>query len=179
MNCIQRVLAPKRFQIGNSPTGRALHAVRGDMSKYRDETRYEESCSLEQHTRQLTVLLIDDLETVVEVFAAALTASGYRVITALSGRDGLKLFRENPVDVTLCDLGMPHMDGWEVAKAIRETCRERGLPKPPFLLVTAWASQLNGDREIAGSGVDAVVGKPVTFSELSQAIERALKEPNE
>lgn len=121
-----------------------------------------------------TVLLIDDLETVIEVFDAALEAQGFQVISALSGKAGLQKFRANSVDLILCDLGMPHMDGWEVAKGVVEICREQGRAKPPFLLVTAWASQINRDEKLSGSGVDAVLAKPIRLQELTQAVAAAL-----
>ncbi len=127
----------------------------------------------------ITILLIDDLDSIVDVMAEVLEAGGYRVISALCGQDGLSMFRETPVDVILCDLCMPQMDGWEVAKAIRNASEEKGVPKPPFLLVTAWADQICGDKRLLESGVDAVLGKPVTFLELSQAIEMALQKPGQ
>jgi CheY-like chemotaxis protein len=65
--------------------------------------------------KQLTVLLIDDFDTVAEVLAVALTEAGYKVITALSGKEALDLFSANHVDVILSDLCMPHMNGLEVA----------------------------------------------------------------
>lgn len=126
-----------------------------------------------------TILLIDDVEAVVEVFAEALAARGFNVLTALSGKDGVKLFRENHVDIILCDLGMPHMDGWEVARCITRTCEQLGRIRPPFVLVTAWAGRMNGDEKIADAGVDAILGKPVHADELCHAIERALAEHRE
>ncbi len=134
-------------------------------------------CSGDAPDEPITILLIDDLDSIVDVMAEVLEAGGYRVITALCGQDGLSLLRENPVDVILCDLCMPHMDGWDVAKAIRNASEEKGVPKPPFLLVTAWADQICGDKRLLESGVDAVIGKPVTFLELAQAIEMALQKP--
>jgi CheY-like chemotaxis protein len=145
----------------------------------RKECTVSETIKLKCKERQLTVLLIDDLAPVLEVFEAALTASGYKVLTALCGLEGLNLFRDNPVDIILCDLGMPRMNGWEVAKAIRNTCEKQKLPKPPFLLVTAWAYRIHGDREMAEAGVDAVLGKPVSLMELVQAMERALEGPHD
>lgn len=126
-----------------------------------------------------TILVIDDLETVIQVFGAALEAQGFMVISALSGKAGLDKFRANSVDLILCDLGMPHMDGWEVAKQVVEICREQGRAKPPFLLVTAWASQINRDEKLSGSGVDDVLGKPIRLEELTQAVADALHGPGE
>ena len=126
-----------------------------------------------------TVLVIDDLETVIEVFDAALEARGFRVLSALCGRDGLEKFSTNHVDLILCDLSMPHMDGWEVVKGVTEICRAQGRDKPPFLLVTAWATQLSQGEELREIGVDAVIGKPVRLDELLEEVAGALNVPGE
>ena len=56
---------------------------------------------------------------------------------------------------------MPGMNGWDVGKAIRSICQERGVSKPPFILLTGWGGQELEREKIAESGVDAVVAKPI------------------
>lgn len=53
--------------------------------------------------RQLTILIIDDLEILVDALKEGLMAAGYNVLSALSGHEGLRLFKENHVDIVLCD----------------------------------------------------------------------------
>lgn len=125
--------------------------------------------------RQLTVLLIDDLDTVVDVLAAALTQAGYKVITALSGKDALNLFGNNRVDVILSDLCMPDMNGLDVARAVSHLCATRGLKRPPVILVTGCADRISSDYRITQLGVAAVIGKPVDLPQLVSVIERALQ----
>ena len=74
--------------------------------------------------RSFTVLAIDDAESMVEFLRTALETANHRVLTALSGPEALGIFRDQQVDVMICDLGMPGMNGWEVGKEIREICRE-------------------------------------------------------
>ena len=61
--------------------------------------------------------------------------------------------------MVISDLGMPGMSGWDVGKAIRSICREKGIPKPPFILLTGWGGQELEKEKIAESGVDAVVSQ--------------------
>jgi CheY-like chemotaxis protein len=107
---------------------------------------------------------------ILDVFEGGLATAGYAVLKAASGREGLRLFKENHVDMILCDLGMPRMDGWEVAEAIRDFCEELGLVKPPLILVTAWAEQIYGDERISKLEIDAVLGKPVSIDALLQTV---------
>jgi two-component system cell cycle sensor histidine kinase/response regulator CckA len=110
-----------------------------------------------------TILVIDDMESVLDILKAGLTRSGHVVVTATSGQQGLDIFKENPIDLVICDLGMPGINGWEVGRRIRSLCEERGIPKTPFILLTGWGGQKTEAEKIAESGVDAVAEKPVNI----------------
>ncbi|MBM4329150.1 MAG: PAS domain S-box protein [Deltaproteobacteria bacterium] len=120
--------------------------------------------------RRLTVLVIDDDEPIVDLMKNALTRHDCVVFTALSGEKGLDIFKENPVDLVICDLGMPGMTGWEVGKGIGAICRERGAPKTPFILLTGWGGQKTEKEKMAESGVDVVMEKPLNIKKLLEVI---------
>ncbi|HTY26123.1 MAG TPA: PAS domain S-box protein [Desulfomonilaceae bacterium] len=120
----------------------------------------------------LRILLIDDLEPILTVLGDGLTQLGHVVSTALSGEDALRILRDTQVDVVICDLGMPGMNGWEVGKKIRALCEDRGIPKPPIILLTGWGAQVEEKNKMSESGVDAVVEKPVDMARLLEAIRR-------
>ena len=61
--------------------------------------------------RQPNLLCIDDDVQSLEIRKIVFEASGYRVLTASSGADGLRLFRSYPVDAVVLDYHMPEMDG--------------------------------------------------------------------
>jgi len=119
----------------------------------------------------MTVLVIDDMQAVLDVLKVGLTRHGHVVVTATSGQQGLDIFRENPIDLVICDLGMPGINGWEVGKRIRSTCEERDISKTPFILLTGWGGQKTEAAKIAESGVDAVVEKPINISEILELIQ--------
>lgn len=118
----------------------------------------------------LSVLLIDDVEPLVEALKLGLARNGHTVLTALSGDDGLQAFQDNQIDVVVCDLGMPGLTGWDVGRRVAEICRDLGRPKTPFILLTGWDDQADELERVAASHIDRVVQKPVELKNLLQAI---------
>jgi adenylate cyclase len=108
-----------------------------------------------------TVLVIDDLPQNTRLLDAILTPRGYRVVTAGSGEDGLRLLREEQPDLVLLDILMPEMDGYEVCRRIRE---EPATAFLPVVMITA-----SGDQEklrALETGADDFVTKPFDQTEL-------------
>jgi CheY-like chemotaxis protein len=112
----------------------------------------------------LRVLLVEDDDDNRELMAEVLESSGYRVLSAASGQDGLKALSENPVDVVVTDVGMPGMGGLEVARAAKAIA-----PRVPVVVVTGWAEREDITRA-RGREVDAVLIKPVDPEALTQAV---------
>jgi len=123
---------------------------------------------------KLKVLLVDDMEPVLRMLQEGLELNGHKVYSALSGKKGLELFKQRQIDVVICDLGMPEMNGWQVGKAIKEYCLEKEMPKPPFILITGWSGQQTARERLAESAVDAVVEKPVELGKLLDVTRRIL-----
>ncbi|MFZ5867849.1 MAG: PAS domain S-box protein [Thermodesulfobacteriota bacterium] len=127
----------------------------------------------------LSILIIDDTTAVLEVLESFLTMIGHRVFTATSGAEGLRIFEENRIDLTLCDLIMPDMNGWEVGKVMKEICRDRNIPKPPFLLLTGWTGQNLPPENMMESAVDGVIDKPVDVDRLAQMINTTIADAHD
>jgi PAS domain S-box-containing protein len=121
------------------------------------------------------ILLIDDDEPIVRIFERGLKKLGQTPLTAFSGQEGLKLFQEREVDIVVCDLAMPGMNGWEVARAVHQVCLERGTPKPPFILLTGWAGQLTEDEIMAHPDVNRIVEKPLKVTRLLEIAAQEVK----
>ena len=120
---------------------------------------------------RLKVLIVDDIEPVLKTLQDALNVLGQTVYCAQSGHLAIEIFRKTEIDVVICDLGMPEMNGWEVAKAIMEICEEKGIPKTPFILLTGWGGQLAEGERMVQSGVDRVVEKPLDVARLAQVLQ--------
>jgi DNA-binding response OmpR family regulator len=113
------------------------------------------------------IFIVDDEESIRQMVRQYLEQEGYRVITAASGPDALRMFFSERPDAVLLDLMLPGMDGWEVCARMRE------LSDVPILLVTARTSQedkLRGFR----LGVDDYLSKPFSLAELAARLQAVL-----
>ena len=78
----------------------------------------------------------------------------------------IEIFKQNKIDVVICDLVMPGMDGWKVGQAIASICAERGESKTRFILLTGWGGQTMEQELIRKFGVDALLEKPIDIKKL-------------
>jgi PAS domain S-box-containing protein len=111
------------------------------------------------------LLLVDDEPLVRTTVAALLRIAGHSVTEAADGATALRLMGEAAPDVVLTDLGMPGMNGWELAKAIKAV-----QPTLPVVLLTGWQDHTPGE-DADRQAVDVILGKPVSLSALRQAID--------
>ncbi|MFT3916737.1 MAG: response regulator [Anaeromyxobacteraceae bacterium] len=103
----------------------------------------------------LRILLVEDDDDNRELMAEVLETSGWEVVSAATGQEGLKVLSEQAVAVVLTDVGMPGMGGLEVARAAKAIA-----PSVPVVVVTGWADRDDIARA-RGHEVDAVLVKPV------------------
>ncbi len=88
------------------------------------------------------------------------------MIEASDGVLGMKYLEEGKFDMVLTDLGMPAMNGWEVAKWVK-----RRIPRIPVGLITGWGIHLE-EEKIKDSSVDLVIEKPFQVGEILEAVNR-------
>lgn len=107
----------------------------------------------------LTILVIDDDATLVEIIGDHLRKNGYEPLAALSGPQGLEIARARNPALIILDVMMPEMDGWEVCKKLRR------LSTAPVIMLTAKGEEVDKLRGFR-LGVDDYVTKPFSFAEL-------------
>lgn len=122
----------------------------------------------------LRVLCIDDEPLLRELLQQLLSFCHHEVETADGGQAGLDAFfvarqRGRPFDVVITDLGMPHMDGRQVAERIKVAS-----PETAVIMLTGWGTMLDGGNEKQTSKVDALVSKPPRLEELNQTMARTV-----
>jgi len=117
---------------------------------------------------KVRVLLIDDDALLREVLARALAQSGYEVLAAGTGGEGLSLFDLHHPDVVILDVLLPDMDGWEVCRRIRR------ISTVPILFLTALEEIPDRVRGLVLGGDDYVV-KPFAVEELLARVEAILR----
>jgi CheY-like chemotaxis protein len=104
-----------------------------------------------------TILVIEDNEQNLYLMRFLLEKNGYSVEEARSGRQGLAVAMQVCPDLILLDIQLPEMDGYSVAKELRQQAGQRDTP---IVVVTSYA--MAGDRERAlASGATGYIEKPI------------------
>jgi len=119
----------------------------------------------------MKILLIEDNRPNREMISRRLVRHGYQVITAVDGLEGIEMVRTTQPDLVLLDMGLPGLDGWQVAERIRANPETGSLP-----VIALTAHVIVGDRERAlASGCDDYEPKPVDFDRLLEKIRNLLE----
>jgi CheY-like chemotaxis protein len=130
--------------------------------------------SVKETTRSpaaVEILVIDDDRVIREVLAELLASVGYGVTVAGGGIEGLRRFVDGRFDVIVTDVCMPGLDGWEVARRLRDVSSDVGI-------IVMSASLDHRDRVRAEDGRLAMLAKPFTLEELTAAIDRLTTVPH-
>ncbi|VTU39775.1 hybrid sensor histidine kinase/response regulator [Variovorax sp. PBL-E5] len=121
------------------------------------------------------ILLVDDNVDAGVLLRMLLEMSGYEVEVALDGVGALDAFENQRSQIVVCDIGLPGMNGYEVAKRLRQRCA--GSESSPLLIaLTGYESPEDHKRALA-AGFDHHVAKPVDFEVLLRLIEKAVVSP--
>ena len=103
------------------------------------------------------ILIIEDNEQNMYMLTFWLESSDYEILQAFNGPDGIKMAIERNPDIILLDIQLPEMDGYTVARNIRE---KENLTKTPIIAVTSYA--MPGDREkVMEAGATGYIEKPI------------------
>ena len=110
--------------------------------------------------RQKTILIVEDDASLMLGLQENLAVAGYRVLTSVTGPDGLRLALEKKPDLILLDVMLPGMTGYEVCRALRD--KKLGIP-----VVMLTARKEEGDKLTGFDvGADDYVTKPFSIKEL-------------
>ena len=122
---------------------------------------------------RLKVLAAEDNATNRLVLTTMLAEAGIAPTVVQNGREALAAWTDQTWDIILMDIQMPDMNGIEATRAIRQRELQSGRPRTPIVAVTANA-MTHQLAEYYAAGMDAVVSKPISMTELLGAMERAL-----
>lgn len=112
------------------------------------------------------ILLIDDNDDARELMQIGLELNGHAVVAAASGACGLARAGEFRPEIVFLDLGMPVMDGYETAVALRKIA---GLERVRIAALSGWNDQATMARVI-GAGFDHHLTKPATFAQIDSVL---------
>jgi CheY-like chemotaxis protein len=113
--------------------------------------------SVKDSEKSCWALVVDDVSDVTEMLSVLLTHAGYEVSTASCAKDAIALAREHHFDVIISDIGMPEMNGYELARALRSL---PGYETVPMVAVTGYSMFDDRNRSL-NAGFNEHVTKPI------------------
>jgi CheY-like chemotaxis protein len=117
------------------------------------------------------ILLVEDNEMNRDMLSRRLIRSGYEVVMAVQGEEGVALARSATPDLVLMDMSLPVLDGWEATRLLKSDPATREIP-----VIALTAHAMSGDREKAReAGCDDFDTKPVEYPRLLAKIEGLLQ----
>jgi PAS domain S-box-containing protein len=114
-----------------------------------------------------SVLVIEDNVDAASSIRDALELVGHAVAVAFDGAEGIAMARELAPDVVVCDIGLPGMDGYEVAQAIRA---DASLARTALVALTGYAAPADVEKA-KRAGFDRHLAKPSSVEEIESAVE--------
>lgn len=113
------------------------------------------------------ILVIEDNPANLELLTLLLEAFGHIVLAASGGAEGIEVVRREKLDLIICDVQMPGVDGYEVARRLK---KDPMLHRIPLVAVTALA--MVGDREkVLNAGFDGYIDKPIVPEKFVRQVE--------
>ena len=122
-----------------------------------------------RHDASPRVLVVDDNQDSADSLGALLELLGATVAVAYGGETALQTLQSRPIDIAILDIGMPGMDGYEVARRMRLGTE----PSELFLVaLTGWGQEQH-KREAQAAGFDHHLVKPTDIEGLESVLEAA------
>lgn len=116
------------------------------------------------------ILLVEDHEINRDMLSRRLIRSGYEVIIAIDGEQGIQLAKNQMPDLILMDMSLPVIDGWEATTQLKSNPDTAHIP-----IIALTAHAMAGDREKAiSAGCDDYDTKPIDFANLIEKIQKLL-----
>ncbi|MBN1475877.1 PAS domain S-box protein [Candidatus Sumerlaeota bacterium] len=134
----------------------------------------QQSDAIEVRGGSETILLVDDEPVILRLGSSVLERYGYTVLTALTGAEALQIQHDHPgrIDLIILDMIMPHMNGAELARRLREAD-----PHCRLLLSSGYTMQRDAEELVQTGGMIGFLPKPYRMSQLIHHVRKALDQP--
>jgi DNA-binding response OmpR family regulator len=124
-------------------------------------------------TEQKKILLVEDDDFLVQMYATKLELENYTVIMATDGAKGLKLALKEKPDLVLLDLNLPIMDGFQVLEALKKDPETKAIP---VLVLTNYGQKENVDKCLNLGAEDYLIKAHFVPSEVVARIKKILNQ---
>jgi len=128
---------------------------------------------MKNYSKNESILVVDDSPDTLEVVQRNLKSKGYRVFTASSAVEAIKILKSTSMDLVITDLKMPKVDGLSLVRHIQENFKDTEV-----MMITGYPS-IEGAVEAVKSGAEEYLAKPFTDEELFTAVKRVLNKLQE
>ncbi len=118
--------------------------------------------------RRWRIVVVDDNQDSADSLSLLLEVLGHRAEVAYDGPSGLALAERSDANLVFLDIGMPGMDGYEVARRLRAAERTRGA----FIVATTGWGQSEDRRRSQEAGFDLHLVKPIDFADIERVLAR-------
>ncbi len=119
------------------------------------------------------ILIVDDEPDIVELLGMRLRKSGYEILTAVDGMEGLEKARKEIPDLVILDVMMPRMDGFQVCRLLKF---DEKYKKIPIMMLTSRGQE--SDKSLGKEvSADAYLPKPYEINVLLKEVKRLLEGP--
>src|SRR2546423_7105943 len=145
-----------------------LPALRASASTGRGAVAPEAEREQPGAAAPLRVLLVEDARDTLDMLRIAFEARGYTATPCESSEEALRVAEVGRFDIIVSDIGLPHIDGYELLGRLRRLPHLRGVPA---LALTGYARQRDAEAALE-AGFDAHVPKPVDPSALAEQVGR-------
>jgi signal transduction histidine kinase/ActR/RegA family two-component response regulator len=149
-------------EVGRGTTFRIKLPLAETVAPAQTESEDSARLTLVPVSNKPRILVVDDEAPVRELMSEILDFEGYETTLAENGSEALRLFEAGKFDAVFTDVGMPGMNGWELARAIRE--RDTDVP---LVIITGWGESVSSDEQKAAR-VDWVVTKPFNVGRVAE-----------
>jgi CheY-like chemotaxis protein len=158
-SCVTADFQPSLFYFSQYLSSQANHSA--DITADTDVLNHKPQ-------ERRSALVVDDVADVTEMLAVVLTHAGYSVVTAASAPAALIAARERQFDVVISDIGMPEMNGYQLAREMRTM---PGYETVPMVAVTGY-SMFDDKERSTKAGFNAHMTKPIDPRALLDLIEQ-------
>jgi CheY-like chemotaxis protein len=121
--------------------------------------------STQEIKKQLNILWVDDNEAIRTNASLMLEMMGHQTHTASSGKQAIQLMQDNQYDVVFTDIGMPEMNGWQLAEYISEQFNQRVV----VIIVSGWGAEIN-EEQSKNHNVLTVLSKPFDMNQIESIL---------
>jgi CheY-like chemotaxis protein len=126
---------------------------------------------LADYTKKSRVLIVDDEKHIVDLIRLSLSSGRYDLYEAYDGKEALAMVSKIVPDLIILDLMMPQVDGFEVARQLKENVLTQNIP----IIILSAKSEVNEKAKLLDMGVDDYITKPFDPLELEARISNKLR----